>query len=257
MKKYLATFCLISISFFTSAQNITQVEYFLDENAGFGKNTVVNVTPSADAAFPITVNANGAVPGFHKFYLRTKDSDGKWSQTSRRTIEILKSEAKQIVINGEYFFDEDPGFGAGISITVSPQDSVIMQNFKAVATGLTPGFHKMYLRLKDNYGNWGITVRQNMEIIKSDSSYISLVEYFFDQDPGFGNCATVTFATPAQDGTFSFTIPKSQIPANYNNFYLRVRDSSNYNWSLTKWIDQKTLPLTFLDFTVVKRNNAA
>lgn len=257
MKIYLAIFCLIGISSFTSAQNVTQVEYFLDEDAGFGKNTVVTVTPSADAAFPITVNINGATAGFHKLYIRTKDSDGKWSHTSRRTIEILKSEAKQVIVGGEYFFDEDPGFGAGTTITVSPQDSVIMQNFKAVVTGLTPGFHKMYLRMKDNYGNWGITVRQNVEVIKSDSSYITLVEYFFDTDPGFGNCASATFAIPAQDSTFSFTIPASQVPANYDNFYLRVKDSSNYNWSLTNWIGRTTLPLTFLDFTVVKQNNIA
>lgn len=257
MKKYLATFCFITISFFTFAQNITQAEYFLDEDAGFGKNTLVNVTPSTDAGFPITVNVNGATAGFHKLYIRTKDSDGNWSHTSRRTVEILKSEAKQVIVGGEYFFDEDPGFGAGTAIKVSPQDSVIMQNFNAVVTGLAPGFHKIYLRMKDNYGNWGITVRQNMEIIKSDSSYITVAEYFFDTDPGFGNCASATFAIPAQDSTFTFTIPASQIPADYDNFYLRVKDSSNYNWSLTNWIGRTTLPLTFLDFTVIKQNNTA
>lgn len=217
----------------------------------------MNLTPSADAGFPITVNAKGATAGYHQLYIRTKDSNGKWSHTSRRTIEILKSEAKQTVIAGEYFFDQDPGFGAATAITAFAQDSIVMQNFNALATGLAPGFHKMYLRMKDNYGNWGITVRQNLEIIKSDSSFISLVEYFFDTDPGFGNGASATFATPAQDGTFTFTIPISQVPVNYNNFYVRVKDSSNYNWSLTQWTGSKALPLTFLDFSVVKRNNTA
>lgn len=258
MKIYITIFYLICISILSSGQNVTQIEYFVDVDAGFGKNTLVNVTPSADAGFPITVNINNAAAGFHKLYIRTKDSDGKWSQTSRRTIEVLKTAAENIITEGEYFFDTDPGFSNAASIIVSAKDSAIMQNFTANVTSLPPGYHKLYGRFKDLYGNWSQTFRRNIEVIKSDSSYINLVEYFFDTDPGFGNCASAIFASPSKDSTFTFTIPASQIPASYKNLYFRVKDSSNYNWSITQWKDSSaTLPLTFLDFSVVKRNNTA
>lgn len=257
MKIYIVILYFMGISILAVGQNVTQIEYFIDVDAGFGKNTLVNVTPSEDGNFPLNVNISNASPGLHKLYLRIKDNDGKWSQTSRRTFEVLKTAAKNIITGGEYFFDTDPGFGNATSIIVSPNDSSIMQNFTATVTGLQPGYHKLYGRFKDLYGDWSQTFRRNIEVIKSDSSYITVAEYFFDTDPGFGNCASATFAIPAQDSTFTFTIPASQVPANYDNFYLRVKDSSNYNWSFTNWIDRTTLPLTFLDFSVLKRNNMA
>ena len=256
MKIFLIILAFFSILKDTSAQDIIQAEYFIDTDAGFGQNTLVNVAAFTNGVFPLSVDVSGSTPGFHTLYVRTKDSNGKWSHTSRRTIEILKSQLKQVIAAGEYFFDEEPGFGAGTLITISPQDSLIMHSFNALATGLTPGFHKLYIRMKDNYGNWGITIRQNVEVIKSNGSSITLAEYFFDTDAGFGNCASVTFATPSPDGTFTFDIPSGQVPAGADTIFLRVKDSNGY-WSITTIdsIGSRNLPLTLLSFTASKENN--
>ena len=192
-------------------------------------------------------------------YIRTKDSDGKWGLTARRNIELLQSLAKTIIVSGEYFIDADPGFGTAIPITIATPDSIILQNFTAVASGLSEGYHKLYGRFKDNQGKWGLTFRRNMEIYKSDTTKVMKAEYFFRTDQGFGDCASVTFASPAADGSFSFNIPRSTIPAGADTLFIRVQDDMENRWSLTQWQNGITgvLPLTLLNFTVTKQANTA
>ncbi|WP_153798153.1 hypothetical protein [Foetidibacter luteolus] len=216
------------------AQNITQLEYFVDTDLGVGQNTRVNVTPSADGNFPFTVKTTGLSIGMHKLYIRTKNSDGKWSITARRNFEIIPNQAKKTIVAGEYFFDTDPGMGAAAKITISPQDSVIMQSFTAQVTGLQPGYHKLYTRFKDNQGNWGHTMRRNVEVIKSpDSNYLQSVEYFIGSDPGVGMATKLSVASIVENDPNNLTIPFTCIQADsLQGLYFRVQDAKG-NWSLT------------------------
>ena len=47
-------------------------------------------------------------------------------------------------------------------------------------------------------------------------------EYFFKIDNGYGNCTEVTLANPSVEGSFSFNIPSSQIPAGADTLFIRV-----------------------------------
>ncbi|MEO5893288.1 MAG: hypothetical protein ABIQ31_23760 [Ferruginibacter sp.] len=234
MKIFLISSWLLLGSYFSMGQNVIQVEYFLDADLGFGNNTLVNITPLPDGTFPFTVNLGGVSVGYHKLYIRTKDSDGKWSRTSRKNIEVT-SPASSRVMTGEYFFDADPGFNAGNPITISSQDTAILQNFTAATATLPIGYHKLYIRLKDNNGNWGQAARRNMEVVNLPVSVVKGGEYFFTSDPGVGNAFPVTFANPLADGTFSFNIPLDNIPTGADTLYVRVKDSVNQAWSLTRW----------------------
>jgi len=247
------------LSFAALSQNVVQGEYFIDADAGFGNNTLVTFTPSADNSFPFTADLTGLQPGYHKLYIRTKDSDGNWSLTTRRNIEILTSGTKSTIISGEYFIDADPGFGLGTPINISTPDSIILQNFTAIATGLPEGYHKLYGRLIDNEGNWGITFRRNIEVYKSATTSVAKAEYFFRTDLGFGDCTPVTFITPAADGSFSFNIPRNTIPAGADTLFIRVQDDLENRWSVTQWTNgvSGALPLTLLNFTVIKNKDNA
>ena len=119
MKKILILLFCSGLSIASLSQNVVQGEYFIDTDLGYGNNTLVTFTPSADNSFPLTVPVSSLAPGYHKLYIRTKDSDGKWSLTARRNIEVLASEAKTTIVRGEYFIDTDPGFGMGTPITIT------------------------------------------------------------------------------------------------------------------------------------------
>lgn len=219
-----------------TGQNVVQAEYFIDEDAGVGNNNLITlVNPSADGNYNLSIDLTGLSVGYHKLYIRTKDSDGKWSFTTRRNIEITSSNVNKKITGGEYFFDTDPGFNAASAITVSPLDSVILQNFNTVTSSLPVGYHKLYIRLKDIDGNWSLTSRRNVEVINTSVYVIAGAEYFFNTDPGAGNASPVSFSLPAADSSFNFKIPLSAIPTGAHTLYIRARDSVNSNWSLTQW----------------------
>ncbi len=249
-----------AVSMAALAQNATvvQLEYFFDSDYGIGNNTVLNVTPAADGTFPFTAKITGLTVGYHKLYIRTKDSNGKWSFTAKRNVEVFTPDAKVTLVSGEYFIDADPGFGNAMPVIVSSPDSMILQSFTAATSGLPVGYHKLYGRFKDNLGRWSQTFRRNIEVYKNDTNYITKAEYFFKTDNGYGNCSTVLLLPPATDGSYSFNIPLSDFPAGADTLFIRVQDSSEYKWSLTVPVETSgVLPLTLLNFDVAKQGATA
>jgi hypothetical protein len=258
MKNFITLLIGIGWSLACLCQNVVQGEYFIDTDLGFGNNTLVNFTPVVDGTFPLSIDLTGMQPGYHKLYIRTKGSDGNWSLTARRNIDVPLIYSKTTITSGEYFIDTDPGFGNGTPVTISSSDSIILQNFNAATASLSEGYHKLYGRLMDNTGKWGLTFRRNIEVFKNVDNKVQKVEYFFKTDLGVGECASATFATPAADGSFTFDIPRNSIPAGADTLFVRVQDDLDSRWSLTQWEDlAMVLPLTLLDFKVAKQNTTA
>ncbi len=259
MKKILILIFCSGLSVACLAQNVVQGEYFIDTDLGVSNNIQVTFTPSPDNSFPFTIDLSSYTPGYHKLYIRTKDSNGNWSFTSRRNIEVLASEAKTTIVSGEYFIDTDPGFGMALPITITTPDSIILQNFSAVASTLSEGYHKLYGRFEDNLGRWSITFRRNMEVYRNENNKVLNGEYFFRTDNGFGDCTPVAFAVPSADGSFVINIPLNTIPVGADTLFVRVRDDIESRWSITQMLKNISvaLPLTLLNFTAVKQGNTA
>ena len=237
-----------------------KLEYFVDSDPGIGNASSINIPSNVDVTFPFTIDLSAYSIGYHNLYIRTKDNLGRWSLTARRNIEVLPAEAKRDVVSGEYFIDEDPGFGAALPINVPSPDTAILQNFTAATTGLSEGYHKLYGRFKDVNGNWSLTFRRNIEVIKGDNNKVVNGEYFFRTDNGFGDCTPVVFPIPAADGTFTFNILSSEIPANADTLFIRVRDDVESRWSITAWNDSlfyASLPLTMLSFNATRHMDMA
>lgn len=258
MKNLITLIAGILWSLASMAQDVVQGEYFIDTDLGFGNNTLVSFTPAPDGTFPIPVDLTGIEPGVHKLYLRTRDSDGKWSFTLRRNVEVPAPYSKTTIVAGEYFIDTDPGFGKGSPVAVGSPDSVILQNFDVASAPLSEGYHKLYGRFLDNYGRWSQTFRRNIEVFKNDDNKVFKVEYFFTTDLGYGACSSVIFATPATDGSFSFDIPRNSIPSGADSLFVRVQNDNNGRWSITALKNMSVaLPLTLLNFNVVNEGRSA
>jgi len=259
MKNFIILWFCMGLSLASLSQNVVQAEYFIDTDMGYGNNTLLSLTPAADGTFQLSIPVSSYQPGYHKLYIRTKDSDGKWSLTSKRNIEVPASDAKTVIASGEYFIDTDPGFGMGKPITITSPDSIILQNFLAATTGLSEGYHKLYGRFEDNLGKWSLTFRRTVEVYKSDTNKVLNGEYFFKTDLGFGSCNGVSFAVPAADGSYLINIPRNTIPADADTLFLRVRDDIENRWSITQIMGNISgiLPLTLVNFSVTKQNNVA
>jgi hypothetical protein len=249
MKKTITVMLLMVICMCSHAQTIMQVEYAFDVDLGVGQNNTIAISPpQADINFAFTIPSTGLTPGYHKLYLRTKNSDGYWSHTSLRNVEVPFASSLYIVNGGEYFFDFDPGYGNATPIGVSPQQNIILQNFTAQVSGLLPGYHKLFIRTKDSIGNWSQTSIRNVDVINTQPlGAIATVEYFFKDDVGFGNAITVLPVSPFSDSTFTFQIPLSNIPTGTNRLYLRAKESNSNTWSITQWQSDSIVTSSGLD----------
>ena len=96
------------------------------------------------------------------------------------------------IVEAEYFWDTDPGFGSGnaLIINTSGQNITLSDNFNV--SSLSPGIHRLYIRIKDDNGIWSHTLLKPVWV--TDSSYtqnpladLVYAEYFWNTDPGFGN----------------------------------------------------------------------
>ena len=134
----------------------------------------------------------------------------------------------QDLVKAEYFFDSDPGYGNGIQLKFASTTNI---NLSAnIYTGLLdPGYHTFYYRFKDNKNGWGTTF--NRAIFVSDAKEeLAEAEYFFDEDPGFGNGIKLKFED-ADNVNLSANIYTGLLKPGFHNFYYRFK--SERKWGNT------------------------
>ncbi len=232
---------MLLISATVSAQNISEIEYFIDTDPGFGAGTSVSASGGSDVEANFTVPLAGVSNGVHTLYVRAKDSNNNWSLLQSRTFikGVANSNSGNLpnIVEAEYFIDEDPGFGSAMAISISP-DSDIEVNFTADLSTINNGVHTLYVRAKDSNNNWSLL--QSRTFIKGITNgngqsipNISVVEYFIDDDPGFGNGESIPYSniTGPDDVVADFTAQLNNINNGVHTLYVRAKDSNN-NWSL-------------------------
>ncbi len=64
--------------------NITEAEYFIDKDPGFGAGTKISQIPQSvkDSNVNVTIDITAVDTGNHEFFIRSKDAFGKWSITN-------------------------------------------------------------------------------------------------------------------------------------------------------------------------------
>ncbi|APY10792.1 hypothetical protein BWZ22_05855 [Seonamhaeicola sp. S2-3] len=243
MKRIILTAILLAITLGIRAQsNATQIEYFLDVDNGFGQNTVLDIaSPDIDIAETVLADIpSGISAGYHKLYIRVKDVNGNWSQTIRKHIEIVAPFVENNIVMGEYYIDDtDTGYGNSTTFPINPEEQDIEQAFTAqIAANVSLGYHKLFGRIKDSYGNWSHTFRKNIQVYLNPDTDIVEIEYFFEDDFGFSTKSIESISTPSADGAWTFNV--SYPTGNYNfndNLFVRVKDSNN-KWSITTILDE-------------------
>lgn len=215
--------------------NVTRLEYFFDNDPGVGNGTNVPITPAASLTQSVVVPITSLTPGFHNLNFRVKDNEGRWSHFATRTFYIvppLPSLTSVTITKAEYFFDVDPGTGLATAVSVTPAGQ-INQNIVVPTTALTPGFHNLNFRVRDDKGKWSHFATRTFYIVPPPATPLATtlrkVEYFFDADPGTGNATplTITSGNP-QDNSFALDI--SALSPGFHRLGIRYQDNQNH-WS--------------------------
>ncbi len=225
-------------SIFAVAQspNITELEYYFDNDPGFGNGTSVIVSPDSITSTTFDLNISSLDAGTHYAFIRAKDENGAWSFVHKMIVEKVETIpviTLDDIVSLEYFFDTDPGFGNGTPVAVI-DGNVTSTSFDIDISGLDAGYHKVYFRTRDENGTWSLIYVQNVVKVLEESitpsTDIVAMEYFFDTDPGFGNGTSVPVTSDTVIST-AFDIDVSGLEAGYHKVYFRTKNE-NRIWSL-------------------------
>ena len=249
-----------------TASKILKAEYFYDTDPGFGLATNIPVSSTFDLSGSFAVNTSALTSGVHRIYLRTQDSVKSWSLTNIATFYLLPvvttipSNTNPVnITSAEYFIDTDPGFGLATDIPLTAGLDVTLNNAFINLNGLSNGVHRVYMRTKNVEGKWSLTNLNVFSILAASvtipanpvAGNITKFEYFFDNDPGFGNGTKINITPTLDLGNYNFVADVSSLNDSSHTLYIRSYDG----WSLTNtksFSKGSILPITWLSFNAVK-----
>lgn len=212
---------------FSIQRQVVSVEYFFDTDPGVGLGiswpTAFGVDDSV--AVSASISTTGLTPGRHILYVRSRSSAGAWGMS--RAVPFFIQNA---VAAAEYFFDVDPGVGAGTPVTSLAADDSVDRNFSvAVPASLPRGTHTLFVRTRSSTGAWGLARGQSFFV----KPRIAAAEYFWDTDPGAGAGIALAIASPMDSVDASYTLTAPCLSPGQHFLYLRTRDESGV-WSLAR-----------------------
>jgi hypothetical protein len=196
-------------------------EYFWDTDPGVGRGVPMTFAErdflalNSTSVPPFRPSLAGLAPGTHKFGFRVRSAGGEWSDVLSFNLEILdpspilgavtewpSSDAGDLLVGGEFFWESDPGFGNGTPFGNPPRNALIPGTdgipFLSFDVGqLQPGMHSFGYRVRDASGRWSETAWAPFSI-EWEAAFDAIT-----QDPvavGAGESAGVAWGDYTGDG---------------------------------------------------------
>jgi hypothetical protein len=146
--------------------------------------------------------------------------------------QILYSQ-NSLINKGEYFFDNDPGYGNGFDLPVTIEDSVEISGLIPVE-GLSSGFHQICFRFQNDSGLWSQNTCKSFILTNSygfNVFEIAEAEYFIDSDPGLGNATSIEVSNlDTLDFMENLDLSAFSLSYGFHTICLRFKDLSGL-WS--------------------------
>jgi hypothetical protein len=237
MKKATILFIAIFIPVFLYSQDIDYAEYFVDADPGYGVATPIALSGAGtDLSMDFNADVSSLSQGFHFVSVRVRDDQGRWSHGMNQFFYLVKILEERVRNLGwlEYFIDNDPGFGNATSTPIRTPSNEIILDLNPDLQGLEQGIHYIHFRSRDFIGRWGTVMNSAFFIVELPSSVesnIQQLEYFVNDDPGYGLANQVTLPSAGSDLTIDFTVPKSGLGDGNHVLYIRAKNDLN-KWGL-------------------------
>lgn len=230
LKSSLLLFLLL-ISYRGVAQDISRVEYFFNEDPGFGQGAIVPVSQiGGKAEVEFSINTTGLEPGYHTLYIRTKNSDEEWGLPQKRLLFIKEAETGNDLDEAEYFFNKDPGVGQANKAQIAGNSSA--STMELISAGLEEGFNTVFIRVKNSKEEWGLPVKRHLFIgSNSEQILIDRIEYYFDQDPGIGNASQLPLDA-TDEASLMTEINVDTVDQGFHTLYIRAGSVLKNKWGL-------------------------
>lgn len=229
--------------------NVVKAEYFIDADPGFGNGTDIPLTAATNIpALAATINTAALSAGAHKLYVRTLNTEGRWSVTAIRQFIVDFDPAYPTntvplnVVKAEYFIDTDPGFGNGTDIPVTAALDIPALTGSINTASLLAGAHRLYVRTLNAEGEWSVTSVKQFTVdfdpvyptVPAAPLTVVKAEYFIDTDPGFGNGNIIPLIAATDLPSLVASINTNLLPAGVHRLYTRSLNAEG-EWSNTSF----------------------
>ncbi len=224
---------------------VDAIEYYIDTDPGPGNGIPVALTAATSLnLFPSLATASLSA-GFHILHVRARDADGNWGIPEIRPFYVVPGGVATLasIVQLEYFFDTEPGYGAGTALTVTAGGQINLAALIGSAS-LSTGFHTISIRAKDDAGEWGMAETRTFYV--DAFSQVSALEYFIDTDPGDGAATSVPVTTSGQLDV-NVSIPTGSLPGGVHTLGVRAArtDGSWGNTSTVSFSVKDTQTISF------------
>jgi hypothetical protein len=216
------------------AGEVTAVEYFIDTDPGAGAGTVFAAAAAATVELTEALATGALSMGFHTLFVRAQGTDGEWGVAEARAFCLLPPRLDTPAVGtAEYFVDDDPGFGAGVPLTLTAQPLVDLAE-TVVTSGLDPGFHTLFVRAQEQDDQWGLTEARAFYLVPASMQADAMVaaEYFVDVDPGVGQ-ATTAALTPGAVVDIDQLITTAALAPGFHTLFFRAQEAAG-DWGLAE-----------------------
>jgi len=209
---------------------IDKLEYYIDADPGYGKGFNI---PIESAATEVLFEGMLALPqnmntGFHYLNIRARDEKGKWSTVNRKMFFFTKETVigSNNIVYANYAIDN----ATPIEIPIDAVSENVSLEFVADISSLSVGFHWLNIKAKDQFGRWSINARKPFykgSVPVTQNNDIAYIEYFIDEDKGFGKNVPITGFSKSSDlADFNFAVNlPTDLADGMHSLYIRVRDS--------------------------------
>ena len=209
--------------------NIDAIEYFFNDDPGYGAATRIDLTDGLNVMDNIQFTASSLPLGFHVLFVRSQSVDGEWGPAESTLVYVDQSGALTINVDAvEYFFDEDPGYGNGTRIEVTSANLIQFDSL-LTSSNLSLGFHTLFMRAQaESDGDWGSAQSRLVYVDPSGSLIIDvdLIEYFFDEDPGYGNGIQISPDAPSNLISVVGSLVSDTLATGFHTLHVRGRSTS-------------------------------
>lgn len=209
------------------AVDVNLVEYFWDIDPGKGRATPLLVEAGKELSLEdVEFSTADLTPGHHSLGIRARGGSN-WGPTVflETTVPLRADDA--IITNGEYFFDDDPGYGSATPISMTPGQEVSIESLGIPTDDLSAGHHQLFVRYRGSLG-WSPTV--SSEVIVMPEAVIANAEYFWNEEPGYGHGTPISI-TPGEEVTLdNLGIPTAEV---HGDATLFIRYRGPFGWGPT------------------------
>lgn len=228
MKKLIILKLLLLLLVSLKGQELIGMEYFIDTDPGYGNAYSVAITPANELTAAFVLNLANVSNGLHWLGIRALNADQVWGNTAVKLL-YIDAPLQHSIAQMEYFFDSDPGYGNAYAVSITPaneQSVVVALN----TTNLAPGLHNLFIRTANQGGIWGNTSRKLFYYDPATVSDIVQMEYFIDNDPGYGLGQQVSIV-PGLAISQAFEINTENLQPGVHMLYMRAKNAGNA-WSM-------------------------